>query len=106
MKNKKQFPTSMFATAAIVSGFMVFVISAVYNQANQPCLSHYALHSNSVQNNVVDTSGSSQRDADSSEPLSACNRDNQQIGWLTWLFKHSDSVEFHYLDLLELMSRK
>jgi hypothetical protein len=110
VKNKKQFPTSMFATATIVSGLMVFVISAVFNQANQPCLSHHALHSNPLQNNlIIDTSGASRsgrQNTDSSEPMSFCNRDNQQIGWLTWLFNRSDSVEFHYLDLLELLSRK
>jgi hypothetical protein len=107
MKNKKQFPTSMFATATIVSGLMVFVISAVFNQANAPCLSNHALHNSPSHNNVViDTSGSGHNVIDSNELLTVCNRDNQQIGWLTWLFKRSDSVEFHYLDLLELLSRK
>ena len=102
MKNKRQFPTNMFATAALVSGLMVFVISAVFNQANEPCLSHY-----SSQNKVVvDTSNGHQESPDASKPLAMCNRNNQQISWMTWFFKRSESVEFHYLDLLELLSRK
>lgn len=102
MKNKRQFPTNMFATAALVSGFMVFAISAAFDQANQPCLDHY-----SSQNKVVvDTSNSQQVSLDSVKPTIMCNRNNQQISWMTWFFKRSESVEFHYLDLLELLSRK
>lgn len=107
MKNKKRFPTSMFATATIVSGAMVFIISAVFNQANQPCLSNHVFHNNALHSNVIiDTTNNKQTSNDGTEALSVCNRNNQQIGWLTWLFKRSDSVEFHYLDLLELLSRK
>jgi hypothetical protein len=102
MKNKSPFPTSMFATAALFSGLMVFVISAVFDQANEPCLSHYS----SQHKVVVDTSTTNVQSLDTSKPLIMCNRNNQQISWLTWLFKRSESVEFHYLDLLELMSRK
>lgn len=102
MKNKRRFPTNMFATAAIASGLMVFVISAVFNQANEPCLSHYS----SQYKVVVDTSSTSHQSLDASKPITMCNRNNQQISWLTWLFKRSESVEFHYLDLLELLARK
>jgi len=102
MKNKRQFPTSMFATAALASGLMVFVISAVFNQANEPCINHYS----SKYNVVVDTSNTQQASPNASKPLTMCNRNNQQVTWLTWFFKQSDSVEFHYLDLLELLSRK
>ena len=107
MRQKKRFPTTMLVTATFFSGLMVFVIGAVFDQANQPCLSSYAFQvGNSHTNVVVDTSGSNQQSFDLAKPLTVCNRDNQKIGWLTWLFKRSDSVEFHYLDLLELLSRK
>jgi hypothetical protein len=112
MKKKKHFPISMFATAGIVSGLMVFTISAVFNQAHQPCLNSFAAIQNSAvhHNLVVNTSGTrvnnSQHNNDTLEPLLLCNRNNQQISWLTWLFKRSDSAQFHYLDLLELLSRK
>lgn len=107
MNQKKRFPTTMIASATLFSGLMVFVIGAVFEQANQPCLSSYAFNDNTAQANVVvDTSGNAQQSFDLTQPLTVCNRDNQKIGWLTWLFKRSDSVEFHYLDLLELLSRK
>lgn len=100
--SKKQFPTTMFATAALFSGIMVFVISAVFAQANAPCLSSFDMRGKVV----VDTSHPNAQIISSEQTLAICNRNNQQIGWLTWIFKHSDSVDFHYLDLLELLSRK
>ena len=99
---QKQFPTTMLVTAALFSGVMMFVISSVFAQANAPCLSSHGITSAVV----VDTSQSSSQAASVDQPLVICNRNNQQIGWLTWLFKRSDSVNFHYLDLLELLSRK
>ncbi len=101
-KQTHRFPLQMFATAAIISGVMVFVISAVFTQANAPCLSHYSVN-DSV---IVDTSSSSPQATIDNHPLIICNRNNQQISWLTWLLKQSDSVQFHYLDLIELLSRK
>ena len=92
----------MFATAGIASVAMVFVISAVFAEANAPCINSYSLQ-NKV---IVDTTNASQQVTQGDQPLAICNRNNQQIGWLTWVFKQSDSVEFHYLDLLELLSRK
>lgn len=102
-KAKPTFPARMFITAAMVSGFMVFMISSVLSQANAPCL-----HSYSVQNStIVNTSHHSQSQINNDDvPLTICNRNNQKISWLTWLFKRSDSAEFHYLDLLELLSRR
>ncbi|MFT6269327.1 MAG: hypothetical protein ACJAVV_002152 [Alphaproteobacteria bacterium] len=98
----KQFPTTMLVTATLFSGLMMFAISSVFAQANAPCLSSLAMHDRVV----VDTTHSNAQVISSDQPLVICNRNNQQIGWLTWLFKRSDSEEFHYLDLLELLSRK
>ena len=100
-KNEPRFPTRMFLTAGIASAAMVFVISSVFAQANTPCINSYSLQ-NKV---IVDTSSSVQQMTKSDTPLQICNRNNQQIGWLTWVFKESDSVQFHYLDLLELLYR-
>lgn len=100
--SKQKFPTRMFVTAGVFSAAMVFVISSVFAQANAPCINSYSLQ-NKV---VVNTTNPSQEVTQSEQPLAICNRNNQQIGWLTWIFKQSDSVEFHYLDLLELLSRK
>lgn len=35
-----------------------------------------------------------------------CNRNNQQINWVTWLFKRPESPQFHFVDLLELINRQ
>jgi hypothetical protein len=35
-----------------------------------------------------------------------CNRNNQQINWVTWLFKRPESPQFHFIDLLELINRQ
>lgn len=98
---RKQFPAKMFITAAFFSSVMVFVISAVFSQANTPCINSQALQDQVI----VDTHQSSLRQISADQPMAICNRNNQQITWLTWLFKRSESVDFHYLDLLELLSR-
>ncbi|MFT5996256.1 MAG: hypothetical protein ACI9RV_001858 [Glaciecola sp.] len=99
---QKRFPMTMLVTATFFSGLMMFVISSVFAQANAPCSSSHTINSTVV----VDTSHSNAQAASIDHPLVICNRNNQQIGWLTWLFKRSDSVDFHYLDLLELLYRK
>lgn len=102
MKSLHKNPTKMFATAAIVSTCMVFIISAVFAEASAPCLNAYEL-----QNNVIiDTSHHQLTQVSLDKPIGLCNRNDQQIGWLTWIFKQTDAAEFHYLDLLELLSRK
>jgi hypothetical protein len=80
---------------------MVGIISAVFAESSAPCLNAYELQ-NKV---VIDTSHHQHISNDAAQALSLCNRNDQQIGWLTWLFKKTDTVEFHYLDLLELLSR-
>jgi len=99
---KRQFPTGMFVSAALFSSVMVFVISAVFAQANTPCLSNYDMQGKVI----IDTQHSSIQSPSNNQELTICNRNNQKIGWLTWIFKRSESVDFHYLDLLELLSRK
>lgn len=97
-----QFPTGMFVSAALFSSIMVFVISAVFAQSNAPCISNYGMQDKVI----IDTQRANIQNTASDQALAICNRNNQQIGWLTWLFRRSDSVDFHYLDLLELLSRK
>lgn len=98
---RKQFPAGMFITAALFSSITVFIISAVFTQANTPCINSQALQDQVI----VDTHQSRLRQSNTDQPMIICNRNNQQVTWLTWLFKRSESVDFHYLDLLELLSR-
>lgn len=102
MKSKQKFPLRMFAAAGIVSGFMMFMISSVFAEVNAPCVNSYSLQNNVV----VDTTSQQAQNAQTQSVMAMCNRNDQQIGWLTWLFKESESAQFHYLDLLELLSRK
>ena len=94
------FPTNMFATAATGSFAMVLLISAVFSTADSPCIN--GLHSHDKV--VIDTSQSKVLQTSEGQPL-ICNRDNRQISWLTWFFQRSENIDFHYLDLLELLSR-
>lgn len=98
---KRAFPYSMFTAATLASVAMVFLISALYSQASTPCASH-SLAYDSVQ---ISTHSKSSAQFNNHQLLAKCNRDNEQISWYTWLFKRSDPVSFHYMDLLELLSR-
>ncbi|MDT0595554.1 hypothetical protein [Glaciecola petra] len=102
MKSTQKNPTKMFATAALVSTLMMFIISAVFAEASAPCLNAYE-RQNKV---IIDTSHHQGTQATLDKPIGLCNRNDQQIGWLTWIFKQTDAADFHYLDLLELLSRK
>ncbi len=98
-KQQIQFPYSMFGTAAVASVAMFFVISSVFAESNIPCRPG-SLPSGQV---VIDTHSS--ESALFPNHNTQCNRNNQSIGWLSWFFKQSENAQFHYLDLLELLSR-
>ena len=95
----RRFPMKMFVVAGICSLFMMTVISTVYSQTNTPCY-----NSPFSEELIVVNTGKVE------EPIlhasSRCNRNNQQISWITWVFDRSESIQFHYLDLIELISRK
>lgn len=99
INNSKQ-PSKMFLTAAFASAFMFVVISAVFAESSSPCLNTMAM-----QDKVVVDTSQQQSHTHNQSNLALCNRNDQQIGWLTWMFKQTQSYEFHYLDLLELLSR-
>ncbi|AWL13195.1 hypothetical protein HMF8227_02744 [Saliniradius amylolyticus] len=40
-----------------------------------------------------------------SHPVNRCATQQQQVNWWSWLGGHSGAGQFHYLDLLELLSR-
>ena len=75
-----------------------FVVNAYMQHTNTPCHTKF---SDAVDGEIFSTQPSIQADA----PMH-CAKNNQQITWATWLFRKPDSMQFHYMDLLELLSRE
>ncbi|MGQ8365986.1 hypothetical protein [Glaciecola sp. 1036] len=90
----KKFFASLLFTAVV----SVVAVNALMIQYSAPCKSILSTHSNG---DVFSTQPSIQSNASV-----ACNRNNQNITWLTWLANQSGNTEFHYLDLLELLNRE
>ncbi len=104
MKTKKDinnFTAKLAVTTLLCCSFMVFIIGNLYSNSHGECISDHFMHSNVV----IDTS-SFEPVVGLSNDSAKCNRDNQKISWYSWLVNKSGSVEFHYLDLLELLSRE
>ncbi|WP_416307073.1 hypothetical protein [Neptunicella sp. SCSIO 80796] len=43
-----------------------------------------------------------------SHPANRCAKqldEESGVSWMSWIFGHGNSIQFHYLDLLELLSR-
>ncbi len=105
LKNKRRvskFTLKMVCTTVFCCGFMVLVISNLYSQSYNQCYSDL-----SFTGDISSTMDSSENaNLNTSDSLNRCNRDNQQITWLSWLVKQPGSIDFHFLDLIELLSRK
>ena len=54
---------------------------------------------------TIDAVSTQQQSQSSIDTNILCNRDQQQISWVTWLFERPESVQFHFIDLLELLNR-
>lgn len=99
MLKSKQNLKKLIATLA-VSGCGVFAsVFLMLSSANAPC------HNASISfasSNAVSTHQLQKGNADVD---ALCNRNSQQINWVTWLFKQPESAQFHFVDLLELLER-
>lgn len=112
------FPSRMIATAVLASVIIVFSISEVFENANEPCMFHFSSNdalvvntfipvNDNVNPNASNKALTSNRGANEPAQASAvCNHKQQNLTWFSWVFKRSDSIEFYYLDFLELLSRK
>nr|WP_136251419.1 hypothetical protein [Ningiella ruwaisensis] len=99
MHQAQKYLKRLFITVS-VSGFAVF--AAVYMMlatANAPC-------HNAGQNYATSTAISThQAQRGNAKVAQLCNRNGQQINWVSWLFKSPESGQFHYFDLVELLNR-
>lgn len=91
----------MVFSTVFCCGFMMLIISNLYSQSYNQCLSDFSFRTASPIGESAENTQLSLNDS-----VSRCNRDNQQITWLTWLVEKPGSIEFHFLDLVELLSRK
>ncbi|WP_395340079.1 hypothetical protein PN836_016030 [Ningiella sp. W23] len=99
MRNTKLYLTKLLATVA-VSCVAVFVsVSLMLSSANAPC---HNLIQQAPTTQIVSTQNQQRGNANVD---ALCNRNNQQVNWVNWLFKRSDSPQFHFADLLELLSK-
>jgi hypothetical protein len=89
-----------FLMTLAVSGISVFAsVYLMLSSANAPC---HNTTPNFSMNDAVSTQHFQRGNAD---VTALCNRDNQQISWVTWFFKKPESAQFHFVDLLELLNR-
>jgi hypothetical protein len=83
-----------------VSSFVV--VTAMYSMlmtANAPC------HNITNGYNIETAVSTHQWQRGNADVDAFCNRDSQQINWVTWLFQRPQSAQFHFVDLLELLNR-
>ncbi|MEM0910083.1 MAG: hypothetical protein AAGJ37_03860 [Pseudomonadota bacterium] len=90
----KQFLASIIFTACAT----IFVVNTYMDHTKAPCKS---LLANDKFNPVFSTQPSIRADASPS-----CSKDNEYLSWLTWLTRTPESMQFYYLDLLELINGK
>lgn len=99
MPHPKQYFKRLAATLA-VSGCVVFAsVYFMLSSANAPCNN---VSFSMTSSNAVSTHHSQKGNANVD---TLCNRNNQQINWVTWLFNKPESAQFHFVDLLELLHR-
>ncbi len=93
----KRYSTKQFiASIALSASLSVFVVNAYMNHSNAPCKNTLVEGS---PESVLSTHPSIQANASSS-----CLKDNQHLSWFTWFIRTPESMQFHYMDLLELLN--
>jgi hypothetical protein len=83
-----------------VSGCAVFAcVYLMLASANAPC------HNSTGTFAVSEALSTHQFQRGNANVDTLCNRNSQQISWVTWLFNKPESAQFHYVDLIELLNR-
>jgi hypothetical protein len=99
--SKPQYSLKRLTLTLLISSFVVVTaVSSLLATAHAPCQNLASAQSLEA---AISTH-QWQRGNDNVTAL--CNRNNQQINWVTWLFKGPESPQFHFVDLLELLSRQ
>ncbi|GLR72307.1 hypothetical protein [Agaribacter marinus] len=98
MTSRKYSLKRLFSTMLLTSAAMVLVVNTLLASTDQHCKNYTSLDSVpevfSAQANV------------STIDLSRCRKDSHHVTWVSWLFGKPESMQFHYLELLELLNRK
>jgi len=93
--NLKKLLSTLVLSACAVGVGVFFILSS----ANAPC------HNMSFDIASTKAMSTHQMQKGNAEVDALCNRNSQQISWVTWLFKRPESAQFHFVDLLELLER-
>lgn len=95
----KRYSTRQFlASIVLTAGISVFFVNAYMQHTNEPCKN---LLADGHPDTVFSTQPSIQANASSS-----CLKDNKHLSWVTWLTRAPESMQFHYMDLLELLNER
>lgn len=99
MQRSTQYLKKLGTTLAVSGCVMFAAVYFMLSSVNAPChnasislASHSAVSTHQLQKGNADVDA-------------LCNRNSQQINWVTWIFKQPDSAQFHFVDLLELLER-
>ena len=95
MASKRYSTKNFLASVVLTAGVSVVLVNAYMQHANAPCKNVLAANEDEA---VFSTQPSIQANADSS-----CLKDNQRLSWVTWLIRKPESMQFHYMDLIELL---
>jgi hypothetical protein len=99
MQKHQQNLKRLFATLAITGCAAFASVYLMLSSANAPC------HNSSYSFATSDAVSTHQLQKGNANVDALCNRNSQQINWVTWLFKQPESAQFHFVDLLELLER-
>ncbi|MFC4700953.1 hypothetical protein ACFO4O_12340 [Glaciecola siphonariae] len=99
MHKSKSYLKRMVGTLAVSSVAVVVSVYLMLASANAPC---HNTTSSFASTEALSTHALKRGNADVDV---MCNRNNQTISWVSWLFKPPESAQFHFVDLLELLNR-
>lgn len=100
MQKPKQNLSRLLGILAVSAPAVFVSVFFLLSSANAPCQNTSFVFASSE---AVSTH---QLQKGNAQVNALCNRNSQQISWVTWLFEESGSAQFHFVDLLELLERK
>lgn len=93
----KRYSTRQFLSSIVLTaGISVIVANGYMQYTSAPC-------KNLLTDGHPDTVFSTQPSIQASA-ASLCLKDNKHLNWVTWLTRAPESMQFHYMDLLELLN--
>lgn len=85
----------------------VVTVSSVYAQVHHSCISLADSGAAQVEISTKDSLTRSELGLKNTSRLPVCENGEKQVSWYSWIFSGSHNTpSFHFLDLLELLSRE